>query len=68
MEHALNADARDAISAASMPASTIPLIPFGSSCVTRVGYAESGFARTSENRAIATMPGSTKMNTGRIFR
>src|SRR3979411_867660 len=69
VEHELNADARELMSAASMPGSTSPLKPAGSSRVTSAGYAESPAPeRTSLYRAAATMPGSTKMNTGSTLR
>ena len=68
VEHALNAEASELISAASIPASTSPLAPSGKSRVTSVGYAESGFEWMSVNSAAATTPGRTKMNTGRILR
>ena len=65
----MNAEASELMSAASIPASTRPLKPAGSNRVTRAGYAVSAAPlRTSLNNAAATIPGSTKMNTGRIFR
>src|SRR2546425_8873776 len=45
----LKAEARELISAASIPASTRPLIPSGKSRVTSVGYAESGLLRSEEH-------------------
>src|SRR5207244_10025990 len=66
VEQELNADASELISAASIPASTRPLNPAGSSRVTNAGYAASD--RMSEYNAAAMIPGKTKMNTGRILR
>src|SRR5947208_12162351 len=66
VEQELNADASELISAASIPASTRPLNPAGSSRVTNAGYAASD--RMSEYNAAAMIPGRTKMNTGRILR
>src|SRR2546422_1637476 len=63
VEQELNADASELISAASIPASTRPLNPAGSSRVTNAGYAASD--RMSEYNAAAMIPGKTKMNTGR---
>src|SRR5436309_9900604 len=69
VEHELNADARELMSAASMPASTRPLNPAGRRRVTSAGYAASPEPeRTSAYNAEAIIPGNTKMNTGRIFR
>src|SRR5439155_12099600 len=69
VEQELNADASELISAASIPASTRPLNPAGRSRVTSAGYAASADPpRMSEYNAAAMIPGSTNMNTGRIFR
>src|SRR5439155_16804946 len=69
VEHELNAEASELISSASIPASTRPLNPAGSSRVTSAGYAASADPpRMSAYTAAAMIPGNTKMNTGRIFR
>src|SRR3989449_9325695 len=69
VEQELNAEASELISAASIPASTRPLNPAGKSRVTSAGYAASADPpRMSAYNAAAMIPGSTKMNTGRIFR
>src|SRR5690242_740628 len=68
VEHELNADASELIRAASMPANTSPLSPSGNNRVTSVGNAVSPAWCTSAYNALAMTPGSTKMNTGRIFR
>src|SRR5947199_6748367 len=69
VEQELNAEASELISAASIPASTKPLNPAGRSRVTSAGYAASADPpRMSAYNAEAMIPGSTKMNTGRIFR
>src|SRR5438034_7184762 len=48
VEQELNADASELISAASIPASTRPLNPAGSSRVTSAGYAARSEEHTSE--------------------
>src|SRR2546426_51779 len=60
VEQELNADASELISAASIPASTRPLNPAGSSRVTNAGYAASD--RMSEYNAAAMIPGKTKID------
>src|ERR1051325_8367635 len=68
VEHELNADASELIRAGDGPAKPSRLSPSGNSRVTSAGNAVSPAWCTSAYNALAMTPGSTKMNTGRIFR
>ena len=53
--------------AAISPAKTNPIIPTGSTSVTRVGNTVSAFSKPGK-RLMAIAPGMTMMNSGNIFR
>ena len=66
VEHELNTLESELIKAASSAATISPFTPGGSSRITSSGYALSPVTSAGHS-ALAINPGSTRMNTGRIF-